>query len=249
MAGDPHLSLEIVVEAAAQGHCQKALLLMDHFGFDFKTLHDGHSLLVQIIFFGAKDLVLWIIKDLNLCATCCDLTDSSGINPVAASVLRTGQDREVLEALLDRRFSAISSLSTNSLCLANNLCSDLCKSLLQWGIPLTGITQIGPFWLKEWFRAAGFEAEGDQGPSGILSLKLICRRVVRRQCKKSEHNFFRLSLHLGLPKKLGWYILWGELLDEQSPEVVEWRDWSESRHLSTWSQGPPKFLPCCLPSN
>ncbi len=194
---------------------------MKWFGFRLDSLQSGHSVLVQIIIFGNTETVKKLVLELGPPSSF-DLTDAAGLNPVIAAVLRG--DQTILELLLRKGFGGVSQTLKNALTVANSLSLDqCCKILLAHGVPFSGeMRQIGPFWIKEWFSAAGLGQGEPLDTKKVQSLKLFCRSVIRRSCRQNALNLMGGTRSLGLPPSLRHFVLWGENFLSK-PEFWDWK--------------------------
>ena len=207
---DYHTRIELIMESARRGHVKTTQFLMDLFDWGTQQLHHGHSMFVIVVLFGEDDLVDFFlsqeVKPL-------DLTDLAGVNPVLAAV--AGGDRpEILKKLLDLKFSVVSETGRNALVEANaSYSEENCKILLMAGASVREILQIGPFWLTNYFVAAGWGREGELHNmllrSEPPSLQSFCRFAIRQSVDLSENNLFPQVEKLRLPEKLKQFILWG----------------------------------------
>ncbi len=207
---DPHLKVELVAEASRRGHAGTFKVLLKTFDMNFQTLHAGHSILVEVLMYGDYSFAKALVSDPDSKA---DLTDDGGLNAVIACVLR-GEDSDLMLMLLSKRFSVVSKSGKSALHVANYLVrKDFCELLVQAGAPVTRLKQIGPFWMTDKFRAAGFQAKEEleelHQPARVHRLKDMCRLIIRGTCRADLSNLFALVPFLPLPATLQNFVLWG----------------------------------------
>ena len=209
---DHHTRIELVVEAARRGQVKTLDSVMKAFNFGWSDLHFGHSLLVMVVLFGGDDLVENILSRQPQPK---DLTDDLGVNAVLAAV--AGGDRpKVLTKLLMMKFSFISKSGKNALTVANRLeAANNCKILLQAGAPTMDISYLGPFWIRNYFVAAGWRREEEFRElvlgSKVPSLQHFCRLAIRKSVNIHEKNLFEQVKHLSLPSKMVTFLIWGQI--------------------------------------
>ena len=207
---DPCERLGLVREASQLNDFEAVLLFMEAFDMNFVELYFDHSILVHIAAFGHPDVV---VRVLDLDPQPQDLSDAQGSNSVAGIVM--GGDRaSLLRVLLQKNFSFVSSSGRCALELANLFSrEECCRILLEAGAPTTNIGLLGPFWLRNYFVAAGWCLEDDtqefMEDNPLPSLKCICRLKIRHCCDIKQRNLFAQVELLPLPKPLKQFVIWG----------------------------------------